>query len=143
MNVLLIVLAVVGVLIIVVGLATGPAMKRRREAAHQRAIDLVGGTTELASAGASAVITGPDGTDEKPTVGVVTLGPELLAFAPWLGGDALVVSRGDITAVEATSENLEELDKAWIELTFGEGAEASAARFRVDEPTAWLEHLQG
>lgn len=141
MNVLLIVLAVVGVLIIVVGLATGPAMKRRREAAHQRAVDLVGGTTQLVASGVSAVITDSNGSDEKTTVGILALGQDQLAFAPWLGGEALVVARGDITSASATSENLDELDKAWIELGFADGADAVAARFRVEEPTSWLDAL--
>ena len=141
MNALLIVLAVLGVLIVVALLVTGPAMKRRREAAHQRAVELVGGTTELAAVGASAVVTGNDGAEDKPTVGILALGPDTLAFTPWLGTDALVVARSDVTSATAASEDLEDVAKAWIELTFAEGADARSGRFRVEEPAAWLAAL--
>lgn len=141
MNVLLIVLAVVGVLVLLALVITGPAMKRRREAAHQRAIDLVGGSTELTAVGASAVITGSDGVDQKPTVGILALGSDRLAFTPWLGDDSLVVARGDVVSATAASEDLEDVPKAWIELAFADGADARSGRFRVEEPADWLAAL--
>ena len=141
MNVLLIVLGVLCIIVIAALAISGPAMKRRREAAHQRAVDLVGGSTELAAVGASAVVTGSDGDEQKPTVGVLALGADALAFTAWLGDDVLIVPRASVASAEAVSENLEDLSKAWIQLTFAEGADAVSARFRVEEPAAWIEAL--
>ncbi|MCC5950607.1 MAG: hypothetical protein JJU45_00780 [Acidimicrobiia bacterium] len=138
----LIVLIVVIVLGVVALVVANPMLRKKESAAAGLAkAELGDEEPEIIEARAVGFGTDADGDPDLKGMGVLAANSSRIVFVKWAPQQILTIDRASVVEVRSPVENVEDANKAMIEIVHQRDGEQVVASFRVPEPTYWLTTL--